>query len=168
VEVVMWSQSDQQSTDWPCAAGRFGTRGAAISDELLIKALQPLSILQIGRQQPLLDRGGRAVASTNARTLEHGSYLLDRHEFDAIVLGSDIADGWPTVAYERLAEVAGSTPVLVQADVIGPMAVIKQRHDRSQDVIVAATAGPFLLKRLILAAILRSRALAADPGTQIG
>ena len=138
-----------------------------ISDELLIKALQPLRILQIGTQQPLLDSGHRAVASASA-TLEHGLCLLDRHEFDAIVLGSDIADGWPAVAYERLAEVAGSMPVLVQADVIGPMAVIKQRHDRAQDVIVAATAGPSLLERLILAAILRSRALAADPSTQTG
>jgi hypothetical protein len=164
----MRMQSDQQSPDWPRAAGRFGIRGAAVSDELLIKALQPLSILQIGTQQPLLDSGRRAVATTNARSLEHGLCLFDRHEFDAIVLGSDVADGWPTVAYERLAEMAGSTPVLVQADVIGPMAIIKQRHDRAQDVIVAATGGPSLLKRLILAAILRSRALAADPGTQIG
>ena len=87
---------------------------------------------------------------------------MNRHELDAIVLGSDTADDWPSVANERLAEVAGSTPVLIQADVIGPMAAIKQRHDRAQDVIVA---GASLLKRLILATILRSLALAADPGT---
>jgi hypothetical protein len=77
-----------------------------------------------------------------------------------------VVDAWPTAAYERIAELAVSTVVLVQTDCIGPMAGIKERHKREQDVIVA-NAEASLVRRLALAAILRSRALAEEPATKI-
>jgi hypothetical protein len=50
---------------------------------------------------------------------------------------------------------------------VEPMARIKQQQIREGDIIVA-TANPHLLGRLALTAILRSRALAEEPKTEIG
>jgi hypothetical protein len=71
-------------------------------------------------------------------------------------------------AYERLAEAAGSTPVVVKADPVEPMIMVKRRQDRADDVIVSSATPPLFLERMTLAAVLRNRALAASPGTQIG
>jgi hypothetical protein len=139
----------------------------SILDDLVIAALQPLSILQIGGAGQLLDGGPRGVGVRKVRSLDEAVCAIVQHEFDVIVLGSDGLDAWPTAAYDRIAELAGSTVVLVQTDFIGSMAGIKERHNREQDVIVA-TAEPSLLRRLALAAILRSRALAEEPATEIG
>jgi hypothetical protein len=146
-------------------------------DDLMIDALQPLSILEIGVEGlSILEIGvegklwkgdcGR-VAVRRVGSLEEAIRAVAQYEFDAIVLRSDVVDAWPTAAYGQMAEVAGPTPVLVQTDFIGPMVGIKERQNREQDVIVA-TAEPSLLRRLALAAILRSRALAEEPATQVG
>jgi hypothetical protein len=135
-------------------------------DDLVIDALQPLSILQIGVPGQLLEGDCKGVVVRKVRSLDEAVCAVAEHEFDVIVLGSDV-DAWPTAAYEQLAEVAGSTAVLVKTDFVGPMAGIKQRQNREQDVIVA-TAEPSLLRRLALAAILRRRALAEEPATKIG
>jgi hypothetical protein len=140
-------------------------RRALVLDDLVIEALQPFHILQIGVPGQLLDRGYEA-AVREVRSLDEAIGALAQHDFDAMVLGSSVADAWPTAAYDQIAKLAGSTPVLVQADFIGPMAGIKQQHDREQDIIVA-TLRPSLLGRLVLSAILRSRVLAENPGTQI-
>ena len=132
----------------------------------MIEALQPLHVLEIGLPGQLLERGlGAAVR--NVGSLREALRAMAQHEFDAILVGSGLADAWPTAAYERIAELAGSTPVLVQAELVGPMAGIKQRQNRPHDVILAG-AKPALLARLILASVLRSRALAEDPETEIG
>jgi hypothetical protein len=152
------------------AKRRFGgqtvPQRALILDALVIEALQPLRILQIGVPGQLLD-GDYGSAVRKVRSLDEAIGALAQHDFDAIVLGSSMADAWPTAAYDQIATLAGSTPVLVQADFVGPMAGIKQQHGREQDIIVA-NAIPALLGRLALSAILRSRALAEDPGMQIG
>jgi hypothetical protein len=142
-------------------------RHASILDDLVIQALQPLSILQIGVRGQLLDKWGK-VAVRKAGSLDEAVCAVVRHEeFDAIVLGADVGDAWPTAAYERIAELAGPTPVVVQAGFVEPMARIKQQQIREGDTIVA-TANPDLLGRLALTAILRSRALAEEPKTEIG
>jgi len=79
-----------------------------------------------------------------------------------------LADAWPTAAYERVVEAADSTPVVVKADPVEPMIMVKRRRDRADDVIVSNAAPPLLLERIILAAVLLNRALAASPATQIG
>jgi DNA-binding NarL/FixJ family response regulator len=140
----------------------------SISDELLIKALQPLSILQIGLQPQLLGGGRGQLTVCKVRSLEQALGLLAKEEFDAIILGPDLADAWPMSAYERLAEAAGSTPVVVKADPVEPMIMVKRRQDRADDVIVSSATPPLFLERMTLAAVLRNRALAASPGTQIG
>jgi hypothetical protein len=139
---------------------------ASILDDLVIRALQPLSILQIGVRGQLLDKWGE-VAVRKARSLDEAVCAVVRHEFDAIVLGAHVGDAWPTAAYERIAELAGPTPVVVQAGFVEPMVRIKQQQIREGDTI-AATANPDLLGRLALTAILRSRSLAEEPKTEIG
>lgn len=138
----------------------------AILDDLVIEALQPLDVLQIGRRGQPLDGDYETVAVRNAESLQEALSIIAQKEFDAIVLGSSVADAWPTAAYEQIAKLAGGTPVVVETEHVRPMANLKQRHDREQDIIVATTK-PSLLPRLLLATVLRNRALAEDPGAQI-
>jgi DNA-binding NarL/FixJ family response regulator len=156
---MMPSLHDHQ---WP------GRSKGSISDELLIKALQPLSVLQIGSQRKLLGGCRGQVTVREVRSLDQALGLLAADEFDAIILGPDLADAWPTSVYEHVAKAAGSTPVVVKADPVEPMIMVKRRQDRADDVIVSSAAPPLLLERMTLAAVLRNRALAASPATQIG
>ena len=156
---------------WPArpgVAGRLGVPKGSIYDELLIKALQPLSILQIGMERQLLGRCRGQVTVCEIRSLDQALGLLAGEDFDVIVLGPDSADAWPTSAYERIAEAADSTPVVVTANPVKPMIMVKQRQDRADDMIVSSAAPTLVLERMILTAVLRSRALAASPATQVG
>jgi hypothetical protein len=107
------------------------------------------------------------VATREAKAVDEISRLLEEEDFNAVVLGPDLADAWPTAAYERVAEVAGPIPIMVYTDSVKAMAVVKQRQERSEDVIVATDTKPRLLEHLLLAAILRNRALVASPGARI-
>ena len=164
----MQSLHDHQRLGRSSVAGRLNVPKGSISDELLIKALQPLSILQIGLQPQRLGGGRGQLTVRKVRSLEQALGLLAEEEFDAIILEPDLADAWPTAAYERVVEAAGSTPVVVKADPAEPMIMVKRRRDRADDVIVSNAAPPLLLERIILAAVLLNRALAASPATQIG
>ena len=164
----MQSLHDHQWLGRASVVGRLNVPKGSISDELLIKALQPLSILQIGLQRQLLDGCRGQVTVREVRSLDQALGLLAAEEFDAIMLGPDLADAWPTAAYERVAEAAGSTPVVVKADPVEPMIMVKRRQDRADDVIVSSAAPPLFLERIMLAAVLRNRALAASPATEIG
>jgi hypothetical protein len=139
---------------------------ASILDDLLIETLRPVSLLQIGITWQLPDCEYGAVAVRNVRSLDEAIAALAQDEFDAIILGSALVDAWPTAAYEQITKLAGASPVLVQTDFIGPMADIKQQQDRERDIIVT-NVKPSVLGRLALTAILRTRALAEEPGTQI-
>lgn len=156
----------EDSTARRSVDGRFDARRASILDDLVIEALQPLDVLQIGCRGQVLAGDYGTAAVRNVGSLQEAVSAIAQHQFDAIVLGSSVADAWPTAAYERIAALAGRTPVVVQTDYVAPMASLKQRHDREQDIIVATTS-PSLLARLMLAGILRSRALAEDPGAHI-
>ena len=147
--------------------GSADRRRVPVLDDLVIEALQPLSILQIGVPAQLLDGACGDVAVRRVRSLHEAVGAIAQHEFDAIVLRSGAVDAWPTAAYEQVAMLAGATPIVVQTDFVGPMTSIKQQQDRNQDILVA-TPKASLLGRLVLTAILRNRALAEEPGTEIG
>ena len=148
-------------------AGRLEVPKGSVSDELLIRALQPLNLVQVGLQQQLFAGFRGQVKVRRIRSLEQALDLLAAETFDAIVLGPDVPDAWPTSAYERLAESAGSTPVVVEADSVEPMITVKQRQDRADDTIVSSAAPILVVERITLAAVLRHRTL-AGVGTQIG
>ena len=152
--------------DWvETLGGQSKPRRASILDHLVIRALEPLRILQIAVPEQLLDGCGE-VAVRKVRSLDEAVGAAVQHEFDAIVLRADALDAWPTAAYERIAELAGPTPIVVQTGLVRPMACIKQQHLREEDIVVATT-NSSLVGRLALAAILRNRALAQDPGSEI-
>jgi hypothetical protein len=156
----------EDSTPRRSVDGRPYPRRTSILDDLVIEALQPLDVLQIGCRGQVLDGDHGTAAVCKAGSLQEAISIMTQHEFDAIVLGPSIADAWPTAAYEKIAELAGRTPVVVQTEHVTPMVSLKQRHDREEDIIVATTS-PSLLTHLTLAAILRSRALAEGSGAQI-
>lgn len=162
----MMLYSFEESTAGRSVDRRFERPRASIHDDLVIEALQPLDILQIGCRGEVLDGDYGTAAVRRVGSLQEAVSAIAQHQFDAIVLGSGIADAWPTAAYEQIAKLAGRTPVVVETEHVGPMANLKQRHDREQDIIVATTK-PSLLPRLLLATVLRNRALAEDPGAQI-
>jgi DNA-binding NtrC family response regulator len=148
-------------------AGRLKLPSGSISDELLIRALQPVSILQIGVQQELFSSCRGKVAVRIVRSLEHALCLLASEEFHVIVLGPELTDAWPTAAYEDLAAAVGSIPVVVAAEQAGPIQMVRQRQDRAYDEIISSAAPAEVLERIVLAAVLRNRALAAL-GRQMG
>ena len=160
-EVMMQVLHDHQWLGRTSVAGRLGFPKGSVSDELLIRALQPLSLLQIGMPQELF-AGWRGQAVVRiVRSLEHALGLLAGEEFDAMILGPELTDAWPTTAYERLAEAAGSIPVVVAAGQEEPMLMVRQRQDRAHDEIISSVAPSLVLERIVLAAVLRNRAFAA-------
>jgi len=165
---MMQALQDHQWLSRRSAAGRLEARNGSVSDELLIRALQPLSLLQIGMPQQLFDGWrGQAVVRI-VRSLEHALGRLAGEDFDAIIIGPELTDAWPTTAYERLAEAAGSMPVVVAAGQEEPMLMVRQRQDRAHDEIISSAAPTLVLERITLAAVLRNRALAASFNAQIG
>jgi DNA-binding NarL/FixJ family response regulator len=165
-EVMMQALQNYQQLCLATAAGRLEVPRGSVSDELLIRALQPFSLLQIGlRQQLFSGRRGEVVVRI-VMSLEHAMALLVGEEFDVIVLGPELTDAWPTTAYERLAEAVGSTPVVVAADQAEPILMVRRRQDRANDEIISSATPTLVLERIILAAMLRNRALAAA-GAQI-
>jgi hypothetical protein len=157
---MMQALQDHQWLNRHSVAGRLEVWNGSVSDELLIRALQPLSLLQIGIPQQLFS-GCRGVVARIVRSLDHALGLLAGEEFDAVILGPELTDAWPTTAYERLAEAAGSTPVVVAAGQEERMLTVRQRQDRAHDEIISSAAPSRVLERIVLAAVLRNRAFAA-------
>ena len=157
----MQALQDHQWLSRHSVAGRLEARNGSVSDEFLISALRPFGLLQIGLQQQLFSGCRGDVVVRIARSLEHALGLLAEEEFDAIILGPELTDAWPATAYERLAEAAGSTPVVVAAGQEEPMLTVRQRHDRAHDEIISSAAPSLVLERIVLAAVLRNRAFAA-------
>lgn len=157
----MQALQDHQWLSRHSVAGRLEARNGSVSDELLIRALRPFSLLQIGLQLQLFSGCRDDVVVRIVRSLEHALGLLAEEEFDAIILGPELTDAWPTTAYERLAEAAGSMPVVVAAGQEEPMLMVRQRQDRAHDEIISSVAPSLVLERIVLAAVLRNRAFAA-------
>jgi hypothetical protein len=148
-------------------AGQLEVPSGSVSDELLIRALRPVSLLQIGVQQELFSGCRGEVSVRIVRSLEHAFAMLAVEEFDVIILGPELTDAWPTTAYERLAGAVGCTPVVVAAEQAEPIQMVRRRQDRANDEIISSPAPTVVLERIALAAVLRNRALAAL-GAQIG
>ena len=115
----MMLYSFEESTAGRSVDRRFEPRRASIHDDLVIEALQPLDILQIGCRGEVLDGDYGTAAVRRTGSLQEAVSVIAQHEFDAIVLGSGIADAWPTAAYEQIADLAGRTPIVVQTEHVG-------------------------------------------------
>jgi DNA-binding NarL/FixJ family response regulator len=166
-EVTMQALQHQQWLGQAGVAGQLELPSGSISDEFLIRALQRVSVLQIGLQQELFGGCRGEVAVRIVRSLEHALGLLAAEEFDVIILGPELTDTWPTTAYERLTEAVGGTPVVVAAEQAEPIQMVRRRQDRAHDEIVSSAAPTVVLERIALAAVLRNRTLALL-GIEIG
>jgi CheY-like chemotaxis protein len=135
---------------------------------MIVGALCPLSILQIGSGKRIFHDADEGVLIAGEGSLGGALDILGRTEFDAIVLGRGLPDAWPPTAYERLAEIAGSTPIIAWTDSVEQLTRLKAQHGRIEDLIVAAAASSLVVEQLTLAVTIRRRALAAEPGLQTG
>ena len=142
-------------------AGQLEVPSGSISDELLIRALRPVSVLQIGLQQELFNGCRGEVFVRIVRSLEHALGLLAAEEFDVVILGPELTDAWPTTAYERLTEAVGGTPVVVAAEQVEPIQMVRRLQERACDEIISSAAPTVVLERIALAAVLRNRTFAA-------
>ena len=127
--------------------------------EMLVGALRPLSILQVGSGERLFRDVSEGVVLADKGSLGDALDTLSREKFDAIVLVWGVRDAWSSTAYERVAEIAGSTPIVAWTDSVEQLARLKAQHERTQDVIVAAAASSLVVEQLTLAATIRRRAL---------
>jgi DNA-binding NarL/FixJ family response regulator len=160
---MMQALQDHQWLSRHSDAGRLEARNSSVSHELLLRALHPLSLLQIGMPRQLFDGWRDQAVIHIGRSLEHALGLLAREEFDVIILGPELTDAWPTTAYERLAKAAESLPIVVAAGQEEPMLMVKQQQDRANDEIISSVAPGLVLEQIVLAAVLRNRAFAALP-----
>ena len=142
-------------------AGQLEVPSGSVSDEFLIRALRPVSVLQIGLQQELFNGCRGEVFVRVVRALEHALALLAAEEFDVVILGPELTDAWPATAYERLIEAVGSTPVVVATEQVEPIQTARQRQYRAYDEIISSGAPTVVLERIALAAVLRNRTFAA-------
>jgi hypothetical protein len=134
--------------------------------EMLVAALRPLAILQVGSGQRLFRNAKADVARVDEDSLSGALDTLGREEFDAIVLGWGLRDAWSATAYERVAGIAGPISIVAWTDSVEQLTTLKAQHQREQDMIVAAATSSSVIEQLALAATIQRRALAAGPGVQ--
>jgi hypothetical protein len=89
--------------------------------------------------------------------------------YDAIVLEPNLPDSWPTDSYRRLSEEAEGVPFLILTDV-QDLGFLAQASPLPFAVLVKGKAGPAAIRRLLISAALRKRALTPgrDPSAQTG
>ena len=100
-----------------------------------------------------------------AQALDH----LRTQLYDAIVLEPNLPDSWPTDSYRRLSEEAEGVPFLILTDV-QDLGFLAQASPLPFAVLVKGEAGPAAIRRLLISAALRKRALTPgrDPSAQTG
>ena len=141
---------------------------AKMQIEMLVGALRPLTILQIGSGERLFYGANEGVVVVTKGSLAEALATISPGAFDAIILGRGLRDAWSSTAYERVAEVAGSTPIVALTESVEQLTTLKAQRERVHDVVVTAAASSSVLEQLALAATIRRRALAANPQLKIG
>ena len=157
----MQALQDHRWLGWSSVAGQLEVPSGSVSNELLIRALHPLSVLQIGLPRELFSGCRGEVSVRIVRSLKRALDLLAAEEFDVIILGPELPDAWPTTAYERLAEAVGCISFVVAADQGEPIEMVRRRQDRAHDEIISSAIPTVVLERIALAAVLRNRTSAA-------
>jgi DNA-binding NarL/FixJ family response regulator len=100
-----------------------------------------------------------------AQALDH----LRTQLYDAIVLEPNLPDSWPADSYRRLSEEAEGIPFLILTDV-QDLGFLAQASPLPFAVLAKGKAGPAAIRRLLISAALRKRALtpSAAPSAQSG
>jgi DNA-binding NarL/FixJ family response regulator len=100
-----------------------------------------------------------------AQALNH----LRTQLYDAIVLEPNLPDSWPMDSYRRLSEEAEGVPFLILTDV-QDLGFLAQASPLPFAVLAKGKAGAAAIRRLLISAALRKRALtpSAAPSAQAG
>jgi DNA-binding NtrC family response regulator len=91
-------------------------------------------------------------------SLAQASDYLRIQPYDAIVLEPNLPDCWPTDSYRRLSEEAEGVPFLILTDV-QDLGFLAQASPLPFAVLVKGKAGAASIRRLLISAALRKRAL---------
>jgi len=137
-----------------------------IGDDV-INSAQPAEIL-------IIDSAGASTAAFaiaqadcfvlhEAHTWEAAQRALTRRYYDAILVDLELPDAWATDVYQTLLESNEDIPVVVLASSwTDPPSPLREPH-RPFAIVRRERAVPALLRRLLISAALRSRALRALP-----
>ena len=91
-------------------------------------------------------------------SLAQASDHLRTQPYDAIVLEPNLPDSWPADSYRRLSEVAEGVPFLILTDV-QDLGFLGQASPLPFAVLAKDKAEPATIRRLLISAALRKRAL---------
>jgi DNA-binding NarL/FixJ family response regulator len=102
-------------------------------------------------------------------SLAQASDHLRTQPYDAIVLEPNLPDCWPADSYRRLSEEAEGVPLLILTDV-QDLGFLAQASPLPFAVLAKGKAGAAAIRRLLISAALRKRALTplAAPSAQAG
>jgi hypothetical protein len=105
---------------------------------------------------------GEYFQITACSSLAQASDHLRTRSYDAIVLEPNLLDSWPADSYRRLSEVADGVPFLILTQV-QDLGFLAQASPLPFAVLAKDKAEPATIRRLLISAALRKRAL--TPGT---
>jgi DNA-binding NarL/FixJ family response regulator len=148
------------------AAELAGTRTTQlINGDDVISSTQPAEILVIyaaGATAADFAVGDQADCFVlyRAFTLETAKHALAHRRYDAILVDLELPDAWATDAYETLLSSTEDTPIVVLASSwTDPLSHLAESH-RPFAIVPRKKSVPELLRRLLISATLRKRALA--------
>ena len=112
---------------------------------------------------------GEYVQITACISLAQASDHLRSQPYDAIVLEPNLPDSWPADSYRRLSEVVDGVPFLILTHV-QDLGFLAQAAPLPFAVLAKDKAQPATIRRLLISAALRKRALTLGraPGAQPG
>jgi DNA-binding NarL/FixJ family response regulator len=142
-----------------------GTRTSQlIAGDDVISSAQPAEIL-------IIDSAGASAAALaierqadcfvlhEAHTLEAAQRALTRRRYDAILVDLELPDAWARDVYRTLLGSTGDIPVVVLANSsIDPLCHLRELHEPFA-IVRGERSTPDLLRRLLISAALRKRAL---------
>ena len=135
-----------------------------INGDDVISSMQPAEILIVNSAGVIaedLALGGQldCFVLYQVHTLEAAQRALARRHYDAILVDLDLPDAWPTDVYEALLGATEDTPIVVlTSSWTDPPGHLTGLH-RPFAVVPRERSVPDLLRRLLISATLRKRAL---------
>ena len=144
-----------------------------IEADNIVNPAQPAHVLVVGSKgldllDGAVDRYQPLFVLYEARTYADARQSLACRHYDAIVLDPELPDAWANVVYEdALVSARGSPLVVLATSWTEPPFRMPQTHGPFATV-PRGNASPDLLRRLLISAVLRNRALAPPVDAAIG
>lgn len=139
-----------------------------IAGDPIIDDRQPIQILIVGpgdvarlvtaATSPI----GKYLQVRTCSSLANASDHLRADSFDVIVLDPNLPDSWPADSYRRLSEETEAIPVLILTDA-QDLGFLAQAMPPPFAVLGKRKADPDTVRRLLISAALRKRALVHGP-----